>query len=187
MWELLKLPNLLSVARLALAPVAALAILDGEFHRALALCAAASVTDALDGYLARALGLGSRLGQRLDPIADKVFLSVIYIALAARGAAPWWLVLLILGRDTMILAFAALAMLLTPLRRFPPSRWGKVSTLFQMVTALGVIIAHAFPAFPFTGVLRVLFGVTATGTAWSGLHYAWLGARMVRSANPSVR
>jgi len=187
MRELLKVPNLLSVARLALSPLIVLAILAGEYRRALALCMIASVTDALDGYLARALGQSSRLGQKLDPIADKVVLSAIYIALAVPGAAPWWLVLLILGRDTMILACAGLAMLLTRLRSFPPSLWGKVSTLLQMVTALAVIVAHAFPATGFGGGLGVLFVVTAACTVWSGLHYAWLGFRMLRSANASVR
>src|SRR5579883_2909018 len=104
--------------------------------RALALFAAAAVTDALDGALARRFGWTSTAGAYLDPIADKALLSGLYLTLAVTGDIPWWLVGLIFGRDLLILAAAGLALLFTRLRAFPPSLWGKVSTIFQVLTAV---------------------------------------------------
>ncbi len=100
------LPNLLTASRILLvAPLGAL-ILREQYGWALLVGAGAGLTDALDGFLARTLNARSRLGAVMDPIADKLLVSVVFVCLALQGLAPWSLALLVLGRDLVILAGA---------------------------------------------------------------------------------
>ena len=89
-------------------------------------------------------------GAYLDPIADKCLLSGIYLALGATGAVPWWLVAIVLGRDIYILLAVLGVMALTKVRKFPPSRWGKISTFVQIATAVTVMVQNIWQiaAFP---------------------------------------
>src|SRR5581483_9418245 len=133
---LLNPPNILTLTRLALAPFVVPYILAGRHSTALTLFVAAAFTDVMDGGLARQFGWRTRAGEYLDPIADKVLLSGIYVALAAVRTIPVWFVALIFGRDLLILCSSGAALLLTRLRQFSPSVWGKASTFFQIVTAV---------------------------------------------------
>ena len=101
------IPNLLSAARLALAPYLFWLLWRREYGAALAVCFVAGVTDGLDGFAARKFSAFSRLGGYLDPIADKVLLSGAFLTLALDGAIERWLAVLVLGRDAAILLFAA--------------------------------------------------------------------------------
>jgi cardiolipin synthase len=160
------------------------AIMQGRFARALVLCAVAGVTDGLDGYLARRFDLDTRLGAFLDPLADKGLLVVVYLALGIADAVPRWLVVLVLGRDVMILLMAGLALLFTRIRDFPPSWWGKVSTTVQICSAVNFMAAKAWPGAMFDTLIPLGIGLTAAATAWSGVHYLWLGVQRLR--NPEV-
>jgi cardiolipin synthase (CMP-forming) len=162
------LPNLLSLARLAIAPYLFWLLWREHFNLALVAILVAAITDGLDGYLARRLGVSSRTGEMLDPIADKVLLSAAFIALWLDGALEGWLAAVILGRDALILAAAGIALLLskTP-RRFPPSIWGKLSTIVQV--SLVVTLAARFPE-PLLGVVK---WTTAALTVVSFVHYSW--------------
>lgn len=174
------LPNILTLCRLALAPAAVLAILAGRYRQALGVFLAAAITDGMDGYLARRLNAMTRFGAYMDPLADKVLLSAAYLGLGVAGAAPWWFVGLVFGRDLLILAMAGAALLFTRYRDFPPSVWGKVSTFCQVGAALALIVARAFPSLDIrTGAA---LWIAAAATAWSGAHYVLRGARMARNA-----
>jgi cardiolipin synthase len=162
--------NLITLLRLVLVPFVILAILDGRHTLALALFAGAAFTDVLDGAVARRFGLATPVGARLDPIADKCLLSGVFLALAGAGTVPWWLVFIIFGRDFYILAGAATVMLLTPVREFPPSVWGKLSTLVQIVT---VVVCMA-------GNSSVMLWPCAAFTIWSGIHYTWRTLQVFR-------
>jgi len=166
--------NLLTVLRLVLVPFVVLAILDGRHTLALALFAGAALTDYLDGAVARRFGLATPAGARLDPVADKCLLSGVFLALASAGTVPWWLVAIIFGRDFYILAGAATVMLLTPVREFPPSIWGKISTLVQGVTAAAWIAGT-------TGQAQVIVWPCAAFTIWSGVHYTWRTFEVARA------
>jgi len=170
------LPNLFTLARLVLTPFIALDILHGRYSRAIVLLFAAGFTDVIDGYLARRLGESTRTGAYFDPIADKILLSVIYVSLGAAGAIRWWMVILVFGRDAVILAMAGYGLLFTAFRKFPPSVWGKISTFFQIAAALVVMGARAGIAAPVTLALYLM----VFGTVFSGLHYVWRGLRMLR-------
>jgi cardiolipin synthase len=177
-------PNLLTILRLALMPFLARAILRGEFCPAFALLAVAGATDGLDGYLARRFRWKSRLGAYLDPIADKTLLVTLYACLWLAGTVPGWLAGLVFGRDALILLMIAIAFAFTRIRDFPPSRWGKASTFFQIVFAGTVMARRALPEV--LGALgwleqALLWAVTAMA-AVSGLHYVQSGIRRLSAA-----
>jgi cardiolipin synthase len=175
---LLTLPNLFTLARLILAPFVVLAILNAHYGRAIVLFFAAGITDVIDGLLARRLGESTPAGAYFDPVADKILLSAIYIALGVVRAIPWWMVALVFARDILILAMAAYGLLFTSVRRFPPSVWGKISTFLQIGAALVVMGARdGIPA-----PVDLALWLMVAGTAWSGVHYVWQGIHILRTA-----
>lgn len=94
---------------------------------------AAALSDAFDGYLARRWKVSSRAGETLDPIADKALLCGAFAALWLAGSIEGWLTAVVFGRDLLILAGAGLALAFSKSpRRFPPSIWGKMSTIVQV-------------------------------------------------------
>jgi cardiolipin synthase len=140
----------------------------------------AAASDGLDGYLARALRVQSRLGEVLDPIADKVLMGGVFLTLAFSGAIEPWLASIVIGRDVLILLVAAGALALgNAARRFPPSVWGKLSTAIQIafVLALMCTLAGLLPRFP----AEILKWTTAAMTIWSGLHYGWMAMSLVNT------
>ena len=181
------LPNLLTLARVVLTPLVAVLILRGSYGPALAWLAVAGVTDGLDGLVARRFGWSSRAGALLDPVADKVLLVTVYIAMAIAELVPGWLVILVVGRDVLILACAGLAFLFTNVRSFPPSRWGKLSTLIQMLTGVLVIGSRAVGSTSLVAYAAVMIVVTAVATAWSGLDYGWRAALALRAGRSARR
>ncbi len=104
---LLNAPNLFTLLRLLLTPFVAAAILNGQHGRAITLFFIAGASDAIDGFLARRLGSSTRVGAYFDPIADKILLVAIYLALGWVHAIPRWMVALVFARDLLILAMAA--------------------------------------------------------------------------------
>lgn len=145
------------------------ALWRGHFDAALVAILVAGITDGLDGFLARRLRVSSRTGEMLDPIADKVLLSGAFVALWLNGSVEGWLAAIILGRDALILGAAGVALVLSKApRRFPPSLWGKLSTIAQV--ALVVTLAARIPE-PVLGIVK---WTTAALTVGSFVHYASL-------------
>jgi len=171
------IPNLLTFSRLILAPLVAAAILTGRHEAAVRLFVIAGLTDTLDGTLARRWNASSAFGAYLDPIADKALLSGVYLALAVTGAAPRWLAILVLGRDVLLLICSAIAYSFTKLRKFPPSVWGKLTTLLQIVSAIAWMAHNAWTAPVLGTVAEGLLWPTAVATVGSGAHYIWRGWR----------
>jgi cardiolipin synthase len=184
MKQLLTLPNLLTLLRLLMTPPLVVSLARRHYAPAFVWLVAAGITDVLDGWLARRFRWISPFGAILDPVADKALLVGAYLALAMAGATPLWLTALVLGRDAAILLFAAVMLALGKRRSFPPSVWGKLSTLCQVTTASFVIGARAFAVAAVEPWLPALFALTAAATAWSGLHYAWQAARWREPRNP---
>jgi cardiolipin synthase len=173
----LTLPNLITIGRILLTPFAVLALMAGDCDRALAICLVAGVSDGVDGYLARQFHWESRLGAYLDPIADKLLLTMVYFSLGVSALAPWWLVWLVIGRDIFILAMVACAFAFTRHRDFPPSISGKISTAVQIFTALALLTICATK-------LKIavipLFWITAATTICSGIDYAARAVRILK-------
>jgi cardiolipin synthase len=101
--RILTVPNVLSFIRLAMVPVFLVLILRGQDGLALLVLVISSLTDYLDGFIARTFRQISRLGQLLDPAADRLFIFAALIGLAVRGVIPWWLVVVIVARDATLL------------------------------------------------------------------------------------
>jgi cardiolipin synthase len=174
------IPNLLTLLRLFMVPVVVYYIRDGRYFLAGWLFGGAAFTDILDGAAARLMGVSTKVGAYLDPVADKCLLCGVFLALAWVHIVPWWLVGLVFGRDLYILAAVGLFMLFTPLRGFPPSVWGKVSTFVQIATVI-IWIAHRIFRSPLRAVLAPAMLWPCVGfTVWSGLDYTWRGIRLLR-------
>jgi cardiolipin synthase len=174
-------PNLLTLTRLLLVPFVIQSILDGHHFRALALFAAAAVTDVMDGALARRLDLATPAGAYLDPIADKCLLSGVFLAMALARIVPWWFVAVVFGRDIYILIAVAAIMLVTPIREFPPSVWGKVSTFVQILTAVACLAQNVLELRALSSFSSVILWPCLAFTVWSGIHYTWRGVQLARA------
>src|SRR6266853_2819340 len=122
MW--LTIPNLLTLVRIVMTPFILIELSRGHYLAGGWMFGAAASTDILDGWLARRFGGQSKIGQYLDPIADKTLLTSIYVGLAMGGAVPWWIVLLIFARDLWILLLSGVALRFTEFRNLQPSAWG---------------------------------------------------------------
>lgn len=174
------LPNLLSLLRLAAAPFVAWAVLAGHDTLALLVFVAAGLSDGLDGFIARHWQAMSRFGAWLDPAADKLLMLATYVALLGVAATPWWLVVLVIGRDLLIASGWLLARLLGLPLTFRPLAIGKLSTLLQIAYAGLVLLFLAFdlsaPLVPQAAAL-----LTALVTLLSGGAYLLLFLRALRA------
>ncbi len=126
------LPNLLSGFRLLAAPLTAWAILAEHDGAALAVFAGAGLSDIADGFIARAFRFTSRFGAWLDPVADKLLMLLCFLSLYEVGAAPLWLVALVIARDVIIGGGALLAKLLQLPLRIRPLLIGKAATAIEV-------------------------------------------------------
>jgi cardiolipin synthase (CMP-forming) len=169
-------PNLLTLLRICLAPFLVSAILENRFRLGFYLFVAAGITDALDGLLARVLEQRTVLGQYLDPVADKLLLSTLFLVLLHQGLMPVRVTVLVFGRDVCILLVSAILYAAAGRREFHPSIFGKANTLAQ-VLAVAVVLLHQFDTAPWVVALRS-FALWATMifTIVSGFHYAWVAA-----------
>lgn len=171
-------PNLLTLMRICLAPFLVAAILEGHFLLSFILFVAAGLTDALDGLLARVLKQRSVLGQYLDPVADKLLLSTLFLVLFYKGLMPGTVTVLVFGRDVGILLVAAILYAAVGRREFPPSIFGKANTLAQISAVAAVLLHQVTPPWYWVAVTRRLALTATIGlTVASGLHYAWLVSR----------
>ena len=177
-------PNLLTCVRIVLTPMITLLILSGECARALPVTVLAGLTDGVDGYFARRFGAMSRVGALLDPAADKLLLTCLYMSFGLSGLIPTWLVYLVVGRDVVILALVAAGFVLAAIQDFPPTRWGKLSTVIQIAGALIFLVGCSGLAAAALLIPLAVFTVAAA-TLWSGLHYiyrAWVIFHASRAA-----
>ncbi len=177
-------PNLLTLMRMCMAPFLVAAILEGHFLVSFILFVVAGLTDGLDGLLARVLKQRSVLGHYLDPVADKLLLSTLFLVLFYKGLMPGTVTVLVFGRDVGILLVSAILYAAVGRREFYPSIFGKANTLAQ-ISAVAAVLLHQLTPAPWVAALRaVALGATIALTVASGLHYAWLVSR--RSATPAA-
>ena len=177
MRHLLTLPNQLTLLRLALLPVILILMLYGRHGLVLVLFMTAGISDIIDGVVARRFNLRTPLGAYLDPIADKLLLSSSFLVMSLIGSIPWWVTVLVLMRDLIILATSAVVALATPIRDFPPSVWGKLNTGCQVAAVFGVALRNAYPEFFLSRLASPAVWTAAASTVVSGVHYAWLTTR----------
>jgi cardiolipin synthase (CMP-forming) len=186
--ELLTIPNLLSLLRLALIPVFLGFLITSQDVLALVTLVAGAVTDFLDGFLARRLHQVTRLGKLLDPIADRLTIFAATIGLTYRGFLPLWLLLVVIGRDVVMLG---LGIVLARHRIAPPpvTMIGKAAT-FLLLSALPLlVVAGAFPSTsPVLLPIGIVVAVVGAVIYWvAGVGYAivtWRAVAAQRNDTP---
>jgi cardiolipin synthase len=175
------IPNLLSMLRLALVPPFLLLIVVGDYVAALIVLVVASFTDLLDGYLARRLRQVTRLGQLLDPAADRLYIFAALVGLAANDLVPWWIVVVIVARDVFLLVLGVV-LANHGYGPLPVHQLGKVATFALFFGVPVIMLGLAFPAVqPISE--PVGWAITLWGAFlywWAGVIYAIETARVIR-------
>ena len=174
---LFSVPNQLTFLRLAFLPFLIISIEYQRYDWALGVLIVAAVSDSLDGILARRLHQKSAVGAYLDPIADKLLLSSSFFMLALEHKIRWWLAILVLGRDVLMLTTAVVILLAVGYVAFPPSIWGKLTTAFQILMVFMVIVLALVENPVLRMARQACIWVVAGLTVFSGLHYGLTVAR----------
>ncbi len=164
------IPNLLTAARIATTPYLFWLTWQRDYTPVIWLFIAIGLTDIADGFLARHFSITSRLGAYLDPIADKLLLSGMFVTLLLAHLMDPWLAFLVLGRDVLILLAAAGFYFLKQRRNFPPSVWGKASTFAQILFICfrvgeldGIPVHAAVVGLEYAGALLVIISTLDYG------------------------
>ncbi len=177
--QLRTFPNLLTLLRLVIIPFVVLNILEQDYRLALVLFVLAGLSDGLDGVLARALKQKTVLGQYLDPIADKLLLSTLFLVLSLLHKIPWKVTVLVFSRDIIILIVCAVLWATTSMRDFRPSIFGKLNTVAQVATLFLVLLREVMPRHAVAVATEIGLWTTLALTLISGLHYVvWTGQRL---------
>ncbi len=179
--RIVTIPNALSVVRLALIPVFLWLLGASQFGWALLVIVVSSLTDFVDGWIARRFNQISRLGQLLDPAVDRLFIFSTLVGLAWAGLLPWWLVIVVVARDVMLVVLGVV-LANAGFGPLPVNRLGKAAT-FALLFALPVIVLGA--AAP--SIASVSDPVGWALALWGAFLYWWAGAVYIRETARLVR
>jgi len=192
------LANQLTIARMVLVPIFIMLVVSNHPGWALGVFAAAGISDALDGFIARRFGQGTSLGAFLDPIADKLLMTAALVVLslpdhpasfphfALLNRFPILLTILTISRDVLIVLIALVLHLATGLSRFTPTVYGKITTVVQVVTVCSILLCNSLSVHSDWLIPRLVL-LTLVATVFSGFHYILHGARLAASAPEAGR
>lgn len=175
------IPNLLSLFRLLLIPVFLVLLVNGQYVWALVVLVASSLTDFVDGYVARHFNQITRVGQLLDPAADRLFIFSTLIGLAWTGFIPWWLAGVIFGREALLLIVGVI-LANHGYGPLPVHHLGKMGT-FALLTAMPLLVLGA--AFPEVG--GVTDPIAWAAALWGVFLYWWAGVLYALEAGRLIR
>ena len=169
------LPNLITLTRAILVPVVFWLLLSGRVQAAFFVFVLAGISDAIDGYLAKRFGWQTELGAYLDPLADKLLVTCIFVAMGFLGELPSWLVIAVVSRDVLIVIAVLLSWLLGHPVTIKPLAVSKANTVAQLVLAATALANTGF-GLGLDVVKQVLVWITAALTLASLAAYiqAWL-------------
>jgi cardiolipin synthase (CMP-forming) len=169
--QLRSAPNLLTLLRLIFVPLVVVEIQQQNYAWALAIFVAAGITDGLDGLLARVLKQKTTLGQYLDPIADKLLLSTMFLMLSIAHMIRWPITIMVFSRDIIILIICTLLYATGTMKVFRPSLFGKANTAVQILSVF-LALVHQISSTEWTRLAK-LWSLRATMalTIISGVHY----------------
>ncbi len=169
------LPNALTISRLLLALPLGLLILRQEYGWALAIGFLAGITDALDGFTARRLGYLSQLGAALDPIADKLLILVAFLGFASTALIDWWLAVLVIGRDIVIVLGALCYRALIGPFEFSATLLSKCNMVIQIAFCVLLLAAQLTPLPAL--LINATMGLVVVIAVISGLDYILIWSR----------
>ena len=173
------LPNILTLARILLLPFFAVTIIYKEFKIALIVFILASVTDLLDGLIARIKKQVTYFGRILDPIADKFFLITSFLLMSYYGLMPKWLTIIVISKDVIVLTGSIILYFVTHSLKIEPSFMGKVTSASQFVL-IGLILL-SLNIGETTHMHISLFILVAVLTVIAGLHYIYKGLKIANA------
>lgn len=193
MSTILTIPNILTFMRMGLIPVFVSLVYYGYSKSALAIFLIAGISDGIDGFLARKFKQESELGTIIDPIADKLLMTVAFIILTLPNVLPptrhlpipFWVTASVIGRDVLIITVAAAINIITGFRGFKPSFWGKMSTLVQVI---GISLVMLAAVTGYTIFLPTTYFIIVLLVVVSGVHYIFQVASLMKKeeqASPS--
>ncbi len=183
--QLLSAPNQLTLLRMMFLPFIVINLVEGHYFWALLLFVFAGLSDGLDGLLARTLKQQTTLGQYLDPIADKLLLSTVFLVLSIMRKIPWKFTVLVFSRDISILAASAVLFAIAGLRDFRPSIFGKANTFAQVAAVFFVMLLEVHHT-RWVWIARLTFlRATFAFTIISAVHYVILVGHRLRSHAPA--
>jgi cardiolipin synthase (CMP-forming) len=183
--DLFTAPNQLTLLRLIFLPFIVIKLVEGRYGWALILFMLAGISDGLDGLLARRLHQQTMLGQYLDPIADKLLLSTVFMVLSILHKIPWKYTVMVFSRDIFILFSSAVLFAIAGLRDFRPSIFGKANTFAQLAAVFFVLLLEVHPA-RWVWIAEVTFlHATFAFTILSGLHYVILVGPRLKAVGPA--
>jgi cardiolipin synthase len=174
--QILTAPNQLTLLRMIFLPFIVINLVKHDFKWALALFVLAGLSDALDGLLARTLHQQTLLGQYLDPIADKLLMSTMFLVLSIeqRALVPWKYTIVVFSRDISILLISGVLFMIAGLRDFRPSIFGKANTAAQVGAIFFVLLLLVKPIVLMDNLAKVFLRATFIFTIVSAVHYAFL-------------
>lgn len=175
-------PNALTILRLLSVPVTVWLLGHDAPAAAFWLFAAAGVTDAVDGAVARLANARTWLGTWLDPLADKALLVSVFVALAAQTLLPLWLVVLVVLRDVLIVLYAVVYMLAGTFQG-TPLLISKINTAAQLALA-GLVLGHLGLGWGHAVMVDIFVIVVAVTTTASGMAYLIVASRKVPARDP---
>lgn len=178
------LPNLLTFMRMALIPVFASLLFYGYSGWALFVFLIAGISDGVDGFIARRFKQESELGTIIDPIADKLLMTVAFIVLTMPNVLqptrhlpiPFWVTAAVIGRDVLIVTVAGAINIMTGFHGFKPSWLGKLSTFVQVVAVALILFAAVFS---YSFYLPTTYFIVVLLAFVSGIHYIFHVARLM--------
>ena len=180
------LANWLTILRILLIPVFVSLLVYRKPGWAFAVFCLASVTDMLDGYIARRHRSQSRLGAFLDPMADKLLLTASFVTLTYLRALPFWITAVVITRDVLLVLGAVLIHMIGGQIYPSPTRAGKLSTFFQIMTVLVAMLGLIRPPGAPSALTTVIW-IAASFTVFSGLQYIAQGMRGLNTAHAAER
>ena len=181
--QLLTAPNQLTLLRMMFVPFIVINLVASHYKWALALFVLAGFSDGLDGLLARTLKQQTVLGQYLDPIADKLLLSTMFMVLAILHKIAWKYTVLVFSRDISILCASAVLYTIAGMRDFRPSIFGKANT-FAQVAAIFFVLLFQIKHTRWVWITQITFlHATVAFTVVSALHYVFLVGQRLRAAS----
>ena len=181
--QLLTAPNQLTLLRMMFLPFIVIKLVEGHYSLALILFVLAGMSDGLDGLLARTLKQQTILGQYLDPIADKLLLSTVFMVLSILHKIPWKFTVVVFSRDISILLASAVLYAIAGLRDFRPSIFGKANT-FAQVAAVFFVLLFEINRSRWVAIARLSFlRATFAFTIISAMHYVLLVEQRLRAAH----
>ena len=179
--QILTAPNQLTLARMAFLPFVVIKLVEGHYGGALILFLFAGLSDGLDGLLARRLHQQTLLGQYLDPIADKMLLSTVFLVLSIVHKIPWKFTIMVFSRDICILIVSGVLYTIAGLRDFRPSIFGKANTFAQVGAVIFVMLLEVHRVHWVAALRKGFLQATFVLTIVSALHYLYLVAQRMHA------